>query len=231
MTTKRTFATNFTGGDSASLKFLDHSTGVAGYTHRWLAQRQTPADAAVLSAFTPTTGTLALSANGTGPTMQTDEYANRCVRFDGVDDILTASGLSDVQTLVVVARVKAASGTEQGIFHTGGTYAKRTTADTTALTISGTSSKFVSVNPNQPKYHVFSLAATSTTSRYAIDGTAAEVGASTGVHSQVTIGRASTAIFGNLDVYEVITYPTALSLTDLTSIRTAMGARYGAALA
>ncbi|MGO4143811.1 hypothetical protein AB4Y77_01890 [Paenarthrobacter sp. YAF11_1] len=231
MTTKRTFANNFAGGDSASLDYLSHSTGVAGYTHRWLAARQSPADGAALSAFTPTTGTLALSSNGTAPTMQTDEYGNRCVRFDGVDDILSASGLSDVQTLVVVARVKAATGVEHGVFHTGGTYLKRTTADTSAITISGTTSKFVSVNPNGPLYHVFSLAATSTTSRYAIDGTAAEVGASTGVHSQVTIGRASTAIFGNLDVYEVITYPTALSLGNLTSIRAAMAARYGSALA
>jgi len=47
----------------------------------------------------------------------------------------------------------------------------------------------------------------------------------------VTLGRASTAIFGNLDIVEAFTYPTALSLTDLASIRAAMVAKYGAALA
>lgn len=231
MTIKRTFAGNFSGGNSASLKYLDHSTGAPGCNHRWLATRQSPADGATLTSFAPSVGTLPLTADGTSPIMQTDEYGNRCIRFDGVDDILSASGLADVQTIVVVARVKAATGTDQGVVHAGGAYINRTTTDGTRVLVTGQSAKFPAVNPNQPKYHVFSLAANGSTSRYAIDGTSAEVGATTGVLSQITLGRASTSIFGNLDVYEVFTYPTGLTLGDMTSIRAAMSARYGTALA
>jgi hypothetical protein len=231
MTIKRTFATNFAGGNSASLKYLDHSVGVAGCNHRWLAVRQSQADGATLTSFAPSIGTLPLSANGTAPTMQTDEYGNRCVRFDGVDDILSAGGLSDVQTIVVVARVKAVTGTDQGIFHSGGTYMRRNTSSTTSVTVTGTSTKFPAVNPTQPLYHVFALAATSALSRYAVDGVSAENGASTGVHTEVTLGRSSTATFGNLDVYEAFTFPTALTLSDFTAVRAAMTAKYGVALA
>jgi hypothetical protein len=64
-----------------------------------------------------------------------------------------------------------------------------------------------------------------------VDGIAAETGATSGVLSEVTLGRASTALFGNVDIIEAFTYPTALTLTNLANIRNAMTARYGAALA
>jgi len=230
MTIKRTFATNFTGGNSATLPYLNHSTGVAGVNHRWMASRQAGADGATITALTPVTGALALSSNGTAPTLQTDEYGNRCIRFDGVDDILSASGLGDVQTVTVVARVKAASGTDQGIVHTGGAYANRT-GTTTKVFVAGSTSKFPAVDTSGPKYHVISIAANGSTSRYAVDGLSAEIGASTGVLSEVTLGRASTTIFGNLDIVEAFTYPTALTLADLANIRTAMSSKYGTALA
>jgi hypothetical protein len=227
MTVKRSFATNFTGGNSASLPFLNHSVGVAGCNHRWMAVRQSPADGAALASFAPTVGTIPLSSNGTAPTMQTDEFGNRCVRFDGVDDILSAGGVSDVQTIVVIARVKAATGTDQGIVHAGGAYANRTTTDTTRILVTGQSAKFAAANPNQPKYHMVAIAANGATSRYAVDGVSAEIGATTGVLSEVTLGRASTAIFGNIEVYEAFTFPTGLTLADLTAVRAAMTAKYG----
>lgn len=225
------YAAEFTDdGYRHLLPFIDYSVGVVGANHRWIADRQTPANGAVLTNFTPSVGNVDLVSSGTAPTMQTDEFGNRCIRFDGVDDVLGAT-LSDMQTVVLVARIKAATGTDEGIFHTGGTYIRRGTTDAMAITVTGTSSKFPAVNPNGPKYHVIQLAATSSLSRYAVDGVAAENGASTGVHSQFTIGRAGTYKTGYMEAYEAFGFPQALTLAEMANVRAAMIARFGSAIA
>jgi hypothetical protein len=72
MTIKRTFTVNFTGGNSASLPYLNHSNGVAGVNHRWMASRQAGADGSAVAFLAPTTGVLPLSSSGTAPMLQTD---------------------------------------------------------------------------------------------------------------------------------------------------------------
>lgn len=232
MTIVRQLNTAFTGGDSDLLPFFEHGTGSDTVTSRWLAKRQAPADGETLPAFTPSEGTISLASSG-GPIMATDEYGSRVVRFDGVDDAVTAAQLEGVGAITLICRVLAPEGTRQGILHTAGSYIRRgeETPSQAAVLTTGGSAQYPLVELDGPLYHVVSLAADGSNSRYDIDGVTGTIIGGTALNTEVTFGRAGTTNFGRIDVLEGFVSTAALTLAQMASVRTAMKDHYGDLLA
>lgn len=221
----------YTGGNSASLPLLLHGTGVAGVNHRWVTKAQT-ATSGKLATFTPSVGTMALTADNDGPTIATDNYGQKILRFDGTDDSMSNT-FTDVQTVALVARVQAATGTEQGILNIQAGYLSRGGgADNVRVVFPGPGSSFHNGHPvDGPTYHLIVLAGDGTNGRWSVDGSGGDVTGTNSAPGTVRIGRVGASPYGQIDVLEAITWPTMLSHGQIGTVRDALKAHYGSAIA
>lgn len=231
MTILEKFNFEFTGGNSASLPIQAHYAGVDGVNNRWLSKL---APAGTTGTFAAVKGGLVLSSEGSAPTRTTDENGVPIMRFDGVDDRLRLSGLSGFSTITLVARVNGSTdGTFDGIVHTGPTHASRHSSVSTQarLVYAGASPVYPSTgNTTGPKYHVITLVRTATEGRWGIDSlTGTITGGSSTLHSEITLGRAAGTDYGAVDILEVLTWPTALSVGQMGLVYAALKEHYGSA--
>lgn len=224
------FNFNFSGGNSATLPIQTHYAGVDGVNNRWLASL---APAGAITDLAAVTGGLVLSSEGSAPSATVDENSVPILRFDGVDDRLRLSGLSGFSTITVVARVNGATdGTFDGILHTGPTHISRHSSTSTQarITFAGASAVFPSGNTSGTKYHVITLVRTATEGRWGIDAlTGTITGGSSSLHSEITLARAAGTDYGAIDVLEVLTWPSALSIGQMSTVYTTLKAHYGSA--
>lgn len=204
-----------------------HSVGVSEYTNRWLSKQQTGGAGTALAAITPHTGTVSLvQANaGKRPTIAMDG-TTPVIRFDGVDDDVSASGLSTTKTITLVCKVTAPVGKNTGILSTGANFIRRTNETTPRV---GTQ---VSTNagqywpyPQPELYHVITIIADGTTGALSIDGGYKPLNGAT-ANTQILLGRYGTTNFGQIDVLEVVSWDRALTESECGIVSASLKAGY-----
>lgn len=220
----------YTGGKSASLPLLLHGAGVPGVNHRWVAKVH---EVGALTTATDQVGSLPLAGSAT----VVDAAGQRFFRFDGISQVLSAAGVSDVGTVTVVARVQAANGTSQGILNGAAVKISRTVGSTDAspvvmATIGGGTNLYHAVQTNGPSFHVLTIARGASTTAFAADTVTGSQSSGAAPITRLDIGAMNVgADYGQIDVLEVITWPTALTIPQTQQVYAALKTHYGNALA
>lgn len=146
-------------------------------------------------------------------------------RVDGTANTLSAViAAGDALTVVLVARARAIS----GIFASGTGVSINPT--TTGVLFTGGGST-TATNTTLKQWRVIAATADGTTDTVTVDGATASA-SMTGVFGNVLrlAANGTPANFSQLDVLEVISYPTALNAAALASVRAALKIRYGSIL-
>lgn len=218
-----------TGPLAVDLPVLLHPTGVTGYDYRWVAKQVKTALGAPIPAWTSTAGTTLTAAAGKAPVLA-DSSGIRTTVFDGTDDVATVTGLATQRTAVVVVRIKAANGVNAPFLSDAANNFQlvRTAANQLGVFAPG-SGKTLAVDMSVWSFVAFTMGAT--TAQASINGTYLAAGTSTGGLglTDLRIGAGSSPIaYGNVEVAEIITYPTELNAGDLATVRGAMKTAYPA---
>lgn len=174
---------------------------------------------------------LAAATTGAAPTRQIDGGIH-FVKFDGVDDRMdSVSGpaLNQPVTVMALGRFHAVAGTAQPLvnLHTsqGGRYVGMSSGGFLAGQFSTT---VVSTTPVDFNWHIFTLVANGASSVIGLDNTetTGDMGTS-GTATSITIGRNGATGFSQIDLAEVIIWPTALTLAERQAERSNLAAAHG----
>jgi hypothetical protein len=207
-----------------TLPILRHSTGVSGYKHRWIMNEVTAAvDATALSVPDCVGG--ATSTGTSGPTVKALPSGRKYLQFDGTANTLSAAvPAGDAVTVVLVARSRNTS----GILASGAGVSINST--TTGVLFTGGGSTTVA-KPPLNQWRFIAVTSDGTTGTVTVDEATASA-SMTGTFGNVLrlAANGTPANFSQLDVLEVIPYPTVLTAAALASVRAAMKARYGTIL-
>jgi len=227
MTIIRRMDSAFSGGNSDTLPVFTPGPGLSGAVHRWVAAEQSGTD---LTAVSANKGGLDLTTTSldTRPKLTT-VFGVKAVTHDGVDDILYPVGAlaSNIQTMVLIARVTGPNTVEQGVLNSGGNYLTATVGTPPVLKgfSAGGTTVFSAKDPSQPLFHVIALIGNAATRAFYIDGEYKALNG-TGQNTNLNIGRGSTSGYGKLDWLECTTFASALSLADLDKLRAAAKINY-----
>lgn len=238
MTVIKRLDTTFTDADD--LPTATPSTGVPGAVHQWWAADVAGVDGDVITTVPARAGGVNLTQPTAGARGTLEiEGGVKMLRFDGVnDEFVPAATLDpdDLQTITVVARVRAPQGTQQGILLNGTGVIQRGGGSPAATTNvhgggTGATTTAVAVDPTSTTtFHVFSFALgtdqeDNPVRSVTVDGTTAAVNGDA-VPNTVRIGQGFAGTFGNIDVLGVITWPFALTTTQRAAVRTQMQALF-----
>lgn len=207
-----------------TLPILRHGAGVSGYRHRWIMNEVPAAVDTVVTSIPDYVGGVPFTGTS-GPILKALPSGLKYLQFDGTANTLSAAiAAGDALTVVLVARARAIS----GIFASGTGVSINPT--TTGVLFTGGGST-TATNTTLNQWRVIAVTADGTTGTVTVDGAAASA-AMTGVFGNVLrLGANGTpANFSQLDVLEVIPYPTALNAAALASVRAALKVRYGSIL-
>lgn len=220
MTVIRTLPVVFTGGNSALLPLLPYSLGVAQPKYRWLAG---PAPVGAVTSVAATVGTVPLTGTATVTTTATGNV----LTTNGTTNYLTAVGVNDVRTVMIVGRVTAATGTAQGIANANFGLSTSAADGKARLAAAGFTTQFLSPLLNDAGDHVIIVSTDGATLTYRIDAVTGSA-ATTTAAGVLEVGRTSLAgaLYGAMTIREVVGWSGALTAAEMTTLRTKAKANY-----
>ncbi|MGB7239930.1 MAG: hypothetical protein WBD41_28590 [Rhodococcus sp. (in: high G+C Gram-positive bacteria)] len=203
--------------------------GVAGFTHRYTPNGILGAVGAIVTSWADDIGSRAL-AGANGPIVRALADGRKYLEFDGVNDTIKNDTMpaGDVGTVIMIARNRAtdtgttimASGTGVSINRAG-----------TSGTMLNPGTGVVNATKLDNQWRFVAAPATAAAASLTIDGVKATATPSGIWGTNLRIGaNGSPNFWSQLDIVEMVTYPTALSDADLATIRTAMKSSYPAIL-
>jgi hypothetical protein len=207
-----------------NLPILRHGAGIGGYKHRWIMNEVPAAVDTVATAAPDYVGGVPLTGTS-GPIVKALPSGLKYLQFDGTANTLTAAlATGDALTVVMVARSRGtsgllASGTGAAI-GVGASYVQFSGGTTVPVNVSA-------VN----QWRVIVVTADGVNATMTVDGVSA-TGAAAAVFGNVLrlAANGTPANFSQLDVAEVITYPTVLNTASIATVRAALKVRYGSVL-
>lgn len=212
-------------GDLTGLPRFRHGAGVAGYAHRYMPDDVTTAVGAVTTSWTDYVGGKTLTGTN-GPTVRAIGDGRKYLEFDGTNDTIKNESFTvgNLQTVVMVAKGRAAdSGTT--IYVSG-----------SAISVNRNGTAGTTINPGSPTnnatkldntWRCVAVVATASDARLIIDGVKATA-TPNGTFANILrlAANGTPAFFSQLDVIELIAYPSALTDGQVATVRTAMLAAY-----
>lgn len=207
-----------------NLPILRHGAGVGGYKHRWI-MNEVPAAIDTVATSVPDYVGGASFAGTSGPTVKALPSGLKYLQFDGTANTLTAAiPAGDAVTVIMVARSRNTS----GILASGAGVSINPTS--TGVLFTGGGSVTVA-KPPLNQWRVIAASSDGTNATVTVDESSASA-AMTGTFGNVLrlAANGTPANFSQLDVAEVITYPTVLNAASIAAIRAALKVRYGSVL-
>lgn len=218
------------GAAAATLPRLLPSVGAFDYVHRWstLSIDGAVANGVPVLEWVSTRGQVMRAGSaGSAPILATSAGGVRALQFDGVDDFLEVSGLGQMVTVVIVARVTAAAGVSAGVWDDG-------TADFKGVSrpASGSLGLFGPgpVTMAGAEASSWSYIAAWFGSSSVLRLNAATSGPATANSTKATgmrFGRHNT-VFGKVEVAEVLMWDRILSVAEHNSVRASLKSYYTA---
>lgn len=225
------YATSAFTGDVSSLPRVPMTLPVTDYVRRFSAASLAGAVGSSVSSWTDLAGSgTSLTPLTTAPTLQ-QQNGMRCVRFDGVANMLTQTlALAQPHSVVILGRYVTTAlpsggvATLTGSTNTAGAQRATVYIDTNFRASAGGTALQSGIAANTTA-HVFQATFQGTGSVLRVDGTEVSGNDGAEARSLFTLGGVSgSQWWGNVDVWEALVFSRAITSGERASLQTALAA-------